>query len=74
MEEKERILAKHEEQEEKTAEEQKAKDVVVIKEGTGGCMTEFVVVESVHYALVRRLGCTFLPKLFSIPRKQQRNV
>ena len=65
VEEKERILAKHKEQEERTAdaEEQKSKDVVVIKEAAGGCKTEFVVVESVHYALVRGLaGFKFLPK------------
>ena len=50
MEEKEKILAKH-----KTPqpEEEKPKDSVVITEG--GCKTEFVVVESVHYALVRKL-------------------
>ena len=49
MEEKERILAKHK-QPKPEEEEEKPSDPVVITEG--GCTTEFVLVESVHYALV----------------------
>ena len=70
MEEKEKILAKHKESEKE--EEKEQQDVVVIKEN--GCRTEFVVVESVHYALVRKPAFKFLPTLFSIPRKPRRNV
>ena len=76
MEEKERILAKHKKPEPEPEEEEKPKDsVVTIREGTG-CKTEFVVVESVHYALVRKLAFKFLPSLllFPIPRKQRRNA
>ena len=69
MEEKEKILAKHK----KTKpDEEQQQDVVVITED--GCKTEFVVVESVHYALVRKLDLKFLPTLFSIPRKPRKNV
>ena len=53
MEEKERILAKHK-QPKPDEEEEKPSDPVVITEG--GCTTEFVLVESVHYALVREEG------------------
>ena len=72
MEEKEKILAKHTTT--PKPEEEELKDSVVITEGEGGCKTEFVVVESVHYALVRKLGLKFFPKLFSIGRKQRRNA
>ena len=73
VEEKEKILAKHKKPE--PEEEEKPKDSVVIRDD--GCKTEFVVVESVHYALVRTLGFNFLPSsllLFPIPRKQRRNA
>ena len=60
VEEKEKILAKHKESEKE--EEKEQQDVVVIKEN--GCRTEFVVVESVHYALVRRLGLESLVIIF----------
>ena len=69
MEEKEKILAKHKKPK---PDEEKQQDEVVITED--GCKTEFVVVESVHYALVRNLALKFLPTLFSIPRKPRRNV
>ena len=49
MEEKEKILAKHK-QPKPEEEEEKPRDPVVITEG--GYKTEFVLVESVHYALV----------------------